>query len=136
MTEVDRCELVAGACVAAVYWLEELLSTPFIAESVFGVIVAFAELELLFMRARNAAVFGEGGGKETGPPTRGVKPVPGVRPVRGVKPVRGVRPVRNEAGSNGRCGALSEPCWGPASMAGESGPARRELARDVENCQV
>ena len=51
---------------------------------------------LLFMRARKAAVLGEGGGKDTGPPTRGVRPVPGVRPVRGVKPVRGVRPVRNE----------------------------------------
>lgn len=85
------------------YWLEELPSTPFIADRVFGVMVAFAEFELLlFMRARKAAVLGEGGGKETGPPTRGVRPVPGVRPVRGVKPVRGVRPVRNEAGSNGK----------------------------------
>lgn len=31
--------------------------------------------------ARKAAVLGEGGGKEMGPP-RGVKPVEGVRPVR------------------------------------------------------
>lgn len=32
--------------------------------------------------ARKAAVFGEGGGKDAGPPVRGVIPVPGVRPVR------------------------------------------------------
>ena len=31
--------------------------------------------------ARKAAVFGLGGGKATGPPTRGVRPVDGVRPV-------------------------------------------------------
>ena len=48
---------------------------------------------LLFIMARNAAVFGLGGGKETGPPIRGVRPVPGV------SPVRGVRPVRKAAGS-------------------------------------
>lgn len=46
-----------------------------------------------FIIARNAAVLGEGGGKATGPPTRGVSPVDGVRPVRkvpeGSKPKRG-----------------------------------------------
>ena len=42
----------------------------------------------LFIMARKAAVFGLGGGKLTGPPMRGVRPVPGVRPVLGVRPVR------------------------------------------------
>lgn len=117
------------------YCADDEPRTPVIALSVFGVIVAF-ELApaLLFIRARNAAVLGEGGGKETGPPTRGVRPVPGVNPVRGVRPVRGVSPVRNEV-SKGIWEAESEPCWGPASIAGERGPARRELARDEENCQ-
>lgn len=68
------------------------------ADKVLGVMVAATEdkeppLELLFIMARNAAVFGLGGGKDTGPPMRGV------RPVAGVSPVRGVRPVRKEAGS-------------------------------------
>lgn len=117
------------------YCAEEELRTPVIALRVFGVIVAF-ELApaLLFISAKKAAVFGDGGGKETGPPTRGVKPVPGVNPVRGVRPVRGVKPVRKEV-SKGKWDAESEPCCGPASMAGESGPARREFARDEENCQ-
>ena len=58
---------------------------------VFGVMVAatfdrLAEAEFVIM-ARKAAVPGLGGGKETGPPMRGVRPVPGVRPVRGVRPV-------------------------------------------------
>lgn len=60
---------------------------PVIALSVFGVIVAglgaICPAELAFVTiARNAAVFGDGGGNETGPPTRGVRPVEGVRPVR------------------------------------------------------
>lgn len=37
-----------------------------------------------FIIARKAAVFGEGGGKATGPPTSGVRPVEGVSPVRKV----------------------------------------------------
>ena len=59
--------------------------TPVSALSVFGVIVAVdaaAEFELYI--AIKAAVLGEGRGKETGPPTRGVRPVEGVRPVRNV----------------------------------------------------
>ena len=39
-------------------------------------------------------MFGLGGGNDTGPPMRGVRPVAGVRPV------RGVRPVLKDAGSN------------------------------------
>lgn len=51
--------------------------------SVFGVIVGAAPtLEPWFTIARKAAVLGEGGGKATGPPTRGVRPVDGVSPVR------------------------------------------------------
>jgi hypothetical protein len=90
---------------------------------VLGVIVAPDADELIMLR--NAAVLGDGGGKETGPPMRGVRPVPGV------SPVRGVRPVRKLDGSN-----ASEPspfaCWGPASMAGERGPALKELAMEAE----
>lgn len=64
-----------------------------IALSVFGVIVPATDEregvdEELFIMARKAAVFGLGGGKLTGPPMRGVRPVPGVRPVLGVRPVR------------------------------------------------
>jgi hypothetical protein len=75
--------------------------TPVIALSVFGVIVAAALDRLvdgvwgLFIMLRKAAVFGDGGGKDIGPPRRGVRPVPGVNPVRGVSP------VRNEFASNG-----------------------------------
>lgn len=95
------------------------------ADRVFGVMVDWPLLPL-FMMARKAAVPGEGG-KATGPPTRGVKPVPGVRPVLGVMPVRGVRPVRKELPSNWRWEDWSLLDCGPASMAGERGPARREL---------
>ena len=68
---------------------------PLSAESVFGVMVA-AEVEaadvLFTIAARKAAVFGEGGGNEIGPPPRGVKPV--------LKLDRsGVKPVRKELGS-------------------------------------
>ena len=68
--------------------------------SVLGVIVAaaapFAAPELTI--ARKAAVLGEGGGKATGPPTRGVRPV------------EGVRPVRNEPdASNPKSGGCIEP---------------------------
>lgn len=59
---------------------------------VFGVIVAAEPLPALTI-ARKAAVFGDGGGKATGPPTSGVRPVDGVRPVRnepdGSKPKSG-----------------------------------------------
>lgn len=75
-------------CVAEGCWE---LRTPEIAFRVLGVIVA-ATLDKLVLpelpiMARKAAVPGLGGGKETGPPMRGVRPVPGVRPVRGVRPV-------------------------------------------------
>jgi hypothetical protein len=90
---------------------------------VFGVIVAPEADELIMLR--NAAVLGDGGGNETGPPIRGVSPVPGV------SPVRGVRPVRKLDGSN-ESGASPLGCWGPASIAGERGPALRELAMEVE----
>ena len=61
---------------------------------VFGVMVAPPDV-LLFIMCRKAAVLGEGGGKETGPPMRGVRPVP----VPGVRPVRGVSPERKLVGS-------------------------------------
>ena len=58
-------------------------STPVSALSVFGVIVAvFAVAPPDPTIAKNAAVLGLVGGKATGPPTRGVRPVLGVRPVR------------------------------------------------------
>jgi hypothetical protein len=96
--------------------------TPVIALRVFGVIVAPVAEELIMLR--NAAVLGDGGGNETGPPIRGVRPVPGV------SPVRGVRPVRKLDGSNAS-GASPLCCCGPASIAGERGPALRELAMEV-----
>lgn len=98
-----------------------LASTPVIAFRVFGVIVAaaFARAEEgvcgLFIIDKKAAVLGDGGGKEIGPARRGVSPEPGVRPVRGVRPV--LKSVEEDG-----CGSC-----GPASMAGERGPARREL---------
>lgn len=115
-------------------WLLE--STPVIAESVFGVMVPATPLSdggpLLFIMARKAAVLGDGGGNETGPPRSGVSPAPGVRPVRGVSPVRGVRPVRKAAGSKGARGWSGFCCWGAVSIAGLRGPDRRELERDAE----
>ena len=45
--------------------------TPVMALSVFGVIVAPDADELIMLR--KAAVLGDGGGKETGPPMRGVR---------------------------------------------------------------
>jgi hypothetical protein len=70
-------------------WFDELwlASTAVIALRVFGVIVAtaFARAEEgvcgLFIIDKNAAVFGDGGGKEIGPAERGVSPVLGARPV-------------------------------------------------------
>ena len=104
-------------------------STPVMADKVFGVMVPATPLSdggpLLFIMARNAAVLGDGGGKETGPPMRGVRPVPGV------SPVRGVRPVRKAAGSKAASGC-SGCCWGAVSMAGLSGPERRELESDAD----
>lgn len=97
-----------------------------IALRVFGVMVAALPFGL-FIMWRKAAVFGDGGGKETGPPRIGVRPVPGVRPV------RGVRPVLKVFGSKAMDG-LALPsawgCWGPASIAGDRGPERREFARE------
>jgi hypothetical protein len=91
---------------------------------VFGVIVAPPDTDELIM-LRKAAVLGDGGGNETGPPIRGVRPVPGV------SPVRGVRPVRKLDGSKARVpSALA--CCGPASMAGDRGPALKELDMEVE----
>lgn len=103
-----------------------------IALSVFGVIVGLLFPAALFIMERNAAVFGDGGGKETGPPMSGVRPVPGV------KPVRGVSPVRKLLGSNGRGapGACPFASRGPASIAGESGPDRSELAKDDDENQL
>lgn len=101
------------------------------AESVLGVMVPATPDRLgvppLFMtEERKAAVFGEAGGNETGPPRRGVRPVPGVRPI------RGVRPVLKAAGSNAARGCCSDCCWGPVSIAGERGPDRRELEKEDE----
>lgn len=78
-------------------WLER---APVIALRVLGVIVAL--LDPLFIMDKKAAVFGDGGGKDTGPPINGVRPVPGV------SPVRGVRPVRKFEGSKVRLGGA----WG------------------------
>jgi len=107
--------------------------TPVMAERVLGVIVPATEERdvgpLLFIMARKAAVLGEGGGKETGPPMSGVSPVPGVNPVRGVSP------VRKAAGSKAGMGC-SDCCWGPVSIAGDNGPDLSELERDAdENAQ-
>jgi len=91
-----------------------------IAFRVFGVIVAAAFASAvegvcgLFIIDKKAAVLGDGGGKEIGPARRGVRPEPGVRPVRGVRPV-----LKSAEDGCGSCG--------PASIAGERGPARREL---------
>jgi len=52
----------------------------------FEVIVAPPDTDEL-ITLRKAAVLGDGGGNDTGPPIRGVRPVPGVSPVRGVRPV-------------------------------------------------
>lgn len=106
------------------------LRAPEMALSVLGVMVGPEDevlllvvlLLLLPMIARKAAVPGDGGK----PPTRGVRPVAGVRPERGVKPVLGVRPVRKLLGSKAMCDC-SVVGWGPASMAGERGPERREF---------
>jgi hypothetical protein len=66
---------------------EMLPRTPEIALRVLGVMVALAAAAVvpLVTMARKAAVFGLGGGKETGPPMRGVRPV---RLMSGVRPVR------------------------------------------------
>lgn len=108
--------------------------------SVLGVIVALAELsgpaaDAFVTMARKAAVLGEGGGNETGPPMTpaGVRPVPA-----GVRPVPGVRPVRKEDESKMEwwwpwaCEVDELLVWGPASMAGDKGPERRELGMDHE----
>ena len=85
--------LFAAAAAAAL----APLRTPVSALSVFGVIVAAlaaaAPAALDPTMAKNAAVLGLGGGKATGPPTRGVRPVLGVKPVR-----------KEPEGSKGRSG--------------------------------
>jgi hypothetical protein len=105
---------------------------------VLGVMVAGVE----FARAaavvefvtilKRAWVFGDGGGNETGPPTSGVRPV---------RLTSGVNPVLMNDGSKGRCEETlteEEPftapdkdeelgcCCGPASIAGDKGPDRRD----------
>lgn len=88
------------------------------AESVLGVMVAPEAdgPEELVTMARNVAVFGEGGGKAIGPLPRGVRPV--------LKLERsGVKPVL-KLGSK----ALVDD-WGPASIAGDKGPARSDPVR-------
>ena len=90
---------------------------------VLGVIVAAAFARAvdgvcgLFIIDKKAAVLGDGGGNEIGPARRGVRPEPGVRPVRGVSPV--LKSVEEDG-----CGSC-----GPASIAGDRGPARREFER-------
>jgi hypothetical protein len=98
--------------------------TPVMALRVFGVIVAPPDTDELIM-LRKAAVLGDWGGNDTGPPIRGVRPVPGV------SPVRGVRPVRKLEGSNASVPSPLD-CCGPASMAGDRGPALKELVMEDE----
>lgn len=79
----------------------------------------------LVTMAKKAAVLGDGGGKETGPPTSGVRPV---------RPTSGVRPVR-KAGCEGSQPptvvlvpidpARAACSFGPLRRAGDSGPLRR-----------
>ena len=99
--------------------------TPVIALRVLGVIVAPPDTDRLIM-LRNAAVLGDGGGKGTGPPIRGVRPVPGVTQV---SPVRGVRPVRKLDGSNA---SVPSPfgCCGPGSMVRSVWVAREGCHRE------
>lgn len=91
---VDKEEPAAG--VGALGSIAVVGLTLVRAESVVGVMMAAAEVEaaevvLLTMAARKAAVLGEGGGKDM-PPLSGVRPV--------LKLERsGVKPVRNELGS-------------------------------------
>lgn len=93
---------------------------PDSAERVFGVMVAPdrpGPLELVTM-AKKAAVFGLGGGKEAPVAPRGVRPV--------LKVDRsGVKPVRKAEGSKDDCG--------PASMAGDRGPERNELEKELDH---
>lgn len=72
----------AGCCWCCCWaaWAAVLWRTEERALRVLGVTAAVPEPTM----ARKAAVLGEGGGKATGPPTRGVSPVEGVRPVRNV----------------------------------------------------
>jgi hypothetical protein len=83
--------------------------------------------------AKKATVFGLEGGNETGPPTRGVRPMRCAKPARKVEVTsKGRSTEEEEAVAATRmmegaafCGGC---CCGPASMAGERGPARREFA--------
>lgn len=131
-------------CAAAPLDVDVDCKTPVSALSVFGVIEGAAPLLPALTIARKAAVFGEGGGNATGPPTSGVRPVEGVRPVRnepdGSKPKSGGCIEEADAASaateEGFCdwpeGVDAEGCWGPASMAGERGPDRREFVMLAE----
>jgi hypothetical protein len=86
---LGRVELVPFAVAA----LEARTPGPVMALSVFGVIVAPPDTDELIM-LRKAAALGDGGGDDTGPP------------MRGVRPERGIRPVRKLDGSN-----ASVPSW-------------------------
>lgn len=117
--------------------LVPLSNAPVMAEKVPGVIVPggappapVAELFWLVTMAMKAAVLGDGGGNDVGPPMSGVSPV---RLTSGVSPVRMTSKLDP--------GPLITPWWvpeaplgcaeageywaGPASIAGERGPARR-----------
>lgn len=97
------------------FWVS--IGLPLNALSVFGVMGApdKAAVPLLFIMAKNAAVFGLGGGKDPDVAPNGVSPV--------LKLERsGVKPVRKVDGSK---------LCGPANIAGESGPARREPESEV-----
>ncbi len=73
MLDDDDAMFALDTAAAAVFWRTEERALR-----VLGVTAEVPEPTI----ARKAAVFGEGGGKATGPPTRGVRPVEGVRPVR------------------------------------------------------
>lgn len=99
--------------------------TPVIALRVPGVIATLAAIdpdeEVPLTKAKRAAVLGDGGGKPPGPPIRGVSPV---------LLTSGVNPVRTNELSNApspKDGVCCEA--GPASIAGDRGPERREEAR-------
>lgn len=81
--------------------------------------------------ARKAAVLGEGGG--SGPEGCGVRPVPGVSPVRTKS--EGLKAIACETSTDWP-GLDAGCCLGPASMAGERGPFRREEMAGVEMFQL
>ena len=143
-TAEDDGDVFCWVCDAAALDVEAGCKTPVSALSVFGVIVGAEPLLPALTIARKAAVLGEGGGKATGPPTSGVSPVDGVSPVRnepdGSKPKSGGCIVDADAARAATEfgfafwpeGVVAPGCWGPASMAGDRGPDRREFWRLAE----